>query len=123
MCIQRKSYPLSPAQLQGGAKPVVVKAVVAIVTTVIDTLAIDLHDAIMRQAQVVLNEVLDPTLMDHVQDHTLHIHTVLVLVLVQVLVANRGVVIAPLVLGKRRRKRNNVANDLATASSRLCYVA
>ena len=114
---------LSPVRLQRGAKAVAVEAErVAIVTTVTITITlIVLLDTITLMALVALSTVLGPTLGDRaqgrIQDH------LDLLVLIRVLVVIRGAVTAPLVLRERKRRRSNVANDLATASSKPCYVA
>jgi hypothetical protein len=112
---------LSPVRLQGGAKAVAVEAErVAVVTTITITLIV-LLDTITLMALVALSTVQGPTLGDRaqgrIQDH------LDLLVLIRVLAVIRGAATAPLVLRERKRRRNNVANDLATASSKPCYVA
>ena len=94
---------------------------VAIVTTVMITITlIVLLDITTLMALVALSIVRGPILRDHAQDHIQdHLGP---LVLILVLVVIRGAATAPLVL-KERRRRNNVANDLATASSKPCYAA
>jgi hypothetical protein len=94
------------------------RAVTVIIITITPT---DLLDTTMLMALVAPSIVRGPILRDHAQDHNQdHLGP---LVLILVLVAIRGAVTAPQVPKERKRRRNNVANDLATASSKPCYVA